>query len=209
MSNRVSRCTSRLILMAIALVLAMGPMGCSRAPKKHWWQFWRKGPAKTSSVYGPDTVIPPPPESLGAGGSKSAIGDELPPGPSVKGMEEPDPLRRAAAGQRSELRTVYFDYDSAELTGEAQSTLDGNAAWLVANPNLQIQIEGHCDERGTVEYNLNLGDRRAKAVKEYLVSKGVDAERLHTISYGEERPEVPGNSESAWAKNRRAQFLVY
>ena len=87
--------------------------------------------------------------------------------------------------------------------------LDNAIAWLESHPDVQILIEGHCDERGTREYNLNLGQRRANSVKEYLVGKGIDPNRLHTISYGEERPIELGMSESAYAQNRRVQFLVY
>jgi peptidoglycan-associated lipoprotein len=201
----------RCALLMLTLILTLGVTGCSRTkPRNHWWQFWRPKATETS-VYHPDQVIlPPAPDVLnGQGNSNSLPPGELPPPPSADAMNEPDPMRQAAAGQISELQTVYFDYDSADLSGEAIAVLDGNAGWLMAHANFQIQIEGHCDERGTVEYNLNLGDRRAKAVKAYLASKGVAADNLHTISYGEERPQDPGNSESSWGKNRRVQFLVY
>ena len=201
-SNLAAR---RLTLMILTFVMSVALLACSSLPRKHWWQFWRPK-ATNSSVFNPDTtVLPPGPETLdGRGGTPL----EVPPGPGGD-QAEPNALRGKTATARSELRTVYFDYDSAELTGQGQQTLDGNADWLLAHPNLQIQIEGHCDERGTSEYNLNLGDRRAKSAKAYLVSKGVTADNLHTISYGEERPIDPGHSESAWAKNRRVQFLVY
>jgi peptidoglycan-associated lipoprotein len=183
--------------------------GCSTLPRKHWWQFWR--PKATAAAYNPDlTVLPPAPDSLdGRGGKSLTDGGELPPPPAVGSQTEPDPLRRAASGQSSELRPVHFDYDSATISAENMRILDGNAQWLIAHPKYQIQIEGHTDERGTDEYNLNLGDQRAKAVKGYLISKGVPGESLHTISYGEERPLDPSQSETAWSQNRRAQFLVY
>jgi peptidoglycan-associated lipoprotein len=85
--------------------------------------------------------------------------------------------------------------------------LEGNAAWIKSNAKTTVQIEGHCDSRGTIEYNLALGERRAQAVKNYLVGLGVAADRLNVISYGEEKPLVPGDSEEAWTKNRRANFL--
>ena len=100
--------------------------------------------------------------------------------------------------------TVYFDYDQSTLTSEAQATLDRQAAFLKANPSVRIVIEGHCDERGTREYNLALGDRRASAARDYLVAKGVNASRLTTISYGKERSVAQGSNESAWAQNRRS-----
>lgn len=112
------------------------------------------------------------------------------------------------AGQRiPELNTVFFGFDSFALSADGKAILDANAAWLKANGARRVQVEGHCDERGTVEYNLALGERRANVVKDYLVSHGVDAAQLSTISYGEERAMDPGHGESAWAKNRRAEFV--
>jgi peptidoglycan-associated lipoprotein len=100
--------------------------------------------------------------------------------------------------------TVYFDYDESSLTVEAQATLDRQAAFLKANPSIRIVIEGHCDERGTREYNLALGDRRASAASDYLVAKGVNASRLTTISFGKERPAVGGSNDTSYALNRRS-----
>ena len=111
---------------------------------------------------------------------------------------------------RKTLRAVQdFDFDKAVIRPEDIPLLDQAAEWLATHADVQVQIEGHCDERGTREYNLNLGQLRANAVKEYLATKGVDPNRLHTISYGEERPIDPGHTEDAWSKNRRVQFLVY
>lgn len=103
---------------------------------------------------------------------------------------------------------IFFDYDSATVASSAQQTLSRQAEWLAANPSVSITIEGHCDERGTREYNLALGERRAAAVKNYMISLGVDRSRISTISYGKERPEELGSSESAWSKNRRAVTVV-
>ena len=100
--------------------------------------------------------------------------------------------------------TVYFGYDESSLSAEAQATLDRQAAFLKANPSIRIVIEGHCDERGTREYNLALGDRRASAARDYLVAKGVNASRLTTISYGKERPAVGGSNDTSYALNRRS-----
>jgi len=100
--------------------------------------------------------------------------------------------------------TVFFGFDSAELSAEAQGTLDRQAAFLNVNPTLMIVVEGHADERGTREYNLALGDRRAVAVRDYLLAKGLNSARVRTVSYGKERPAVVGSNEDAWAKNRRA-----
>ena len=104
--------------------------------------------------------------------------------------------------------TVYFGFDSSELDGEAQATLDRQAAFLNVNPTVVVIIEGHADERGTREYNLALGDRRAVSVRDYLLAKGLDAARIRTVSYGKERPSVAGSNEEAWAKNRRAATVL-
>jgi peptidoglycan-associated lipoprotein len=106
------------------------------------------------------------------------------------------------------LQTVYFDYDKSDLSDATRATLQANADWLTANPKHVVRIEGNCDERGTVEYNLALGQRRAASVKEYLAGLGVDASRLKTVSYGKERPADPGHDDAARARNRRADFVI-
>lgn len=98
---------------------------------------------------------------------------------------------------------VYFDFDKYDLSPEARAQLDKQAAWLKQYPNITVTVEGNCDERGTREYNLALGERRATSAKNYLVALGVDPNRIQTISYGKERPAVPGSDEAAWAQNRR------
>jgi peptidoglycan-associated lipoprotein len=103
---------------------------------------------------------------------------------------------------------VFFALDSSVISSEAQGTLERQAAWLKQYTNLAVTVEGHCDERGTREYNLALGERRAAAAKNYLVSLGVDASRISTISYGKERPAIIGSDESAWGQNRRAVTIV-
>jgi peptidoglycan-associated lipoprotein len=105
------------------------------------------------------------------------------------------------------LSTVHFKLDSSVIDTDARKTLTTNAAWAKAHKTLTIQIEGHCDNRGSVEYNLALGERRAKAVRDYLVSLGVDAKHLTIISYGKEKPIEAGDTEAAYAKNRRANFV--
>ena len=103
---------------------------------------------------------------------------------------------------------VFFGFDRYDLTAEAQAQLQKDAAWLKTYPQYRFVIEGHCDDRGTREYNLALGERRATAVKNYLVALGIDANRMQTISYGKERPAVVGDNESAWAQNRRAVIVL-
>ena len=105
--------------------------------------------------------------------------------------------------------TVYFDFDKSDLRQESRDALSKNAeAILKSYPNAKIQIEGHCDERGSAEYNLALGERRAQAAQKYLTTLSVKADNLSTISYGKEKPAVTGNDEAAWSKNRRAEFVL-
>lgn len=111
------------------------------------------------------------------------------------------------SGKISGLQSVNFDYDKANLSADAKEKLKGNVSWLKSRSNFSLQIEGHCDSRGSIEYNLALGERRAKTVKDYMVSLGVSESRLSIISYGEEKPLDSGDSESAFAKNRRANFV--
>lgn len=111
------------------------------------------------------------------------------------------------SGKIAGLSTVYFDYDKATLTPETLKTLKANAAWMKTNANVNLQIEGHCDARGSIEYNLALGERRAKAVRAELIKLGIKADRLSIVSYGKERPLVMGDTEKAYAKNRRANFV--
>jgi len=103
---------------------------------------------------------------------------------------------------------VFFGFDRYDLTPEAQSTLQAQAAWLNAYPNINLLVEGHADERGTREYNLALGERRANSVRNYLIALGIDPSRLQTISYGKERPAVVGSNEQAWAQNRRGVSVI-
>ena len=109
---------------------------------------------------------------------------------------------------RGFIRDAFFGYDEAALGADAQSALTSSANWLRQNQTYNILIEGHCDERGTEQYNLALGDRRAAIVRDYLITLGVDAGRIRTVSYGEERPFDEGHSESSWAKNRRAHLVI-
>jgi peptidoglycan-associated lipoprotein len=141
-------------------------------------------------------------------------------GPSpeeIRAREEEERRRRIAESQLASrpttvpsgtlvMDTIYFEFDQATLSDSAKDTLVRNAEWLRANPNARVQVEGNADERGSNEYNLALGERRATAVRTYLTSLGIDGTRLIVISYGEERPADPGHSEDAWSKNRRVDF---
>nr|WP_320049275.1 peptidoglycan-associated lipoprotein Pal [uncultured Desulfuromonas sp.] len=124
--------------------------------------------------------------------------------PSYTDSVVTEPVEAVAAPT---LGTIYFEFDQYTLSAEARDTLAENMRYLEANPSTTLVIEGHCDERGSDEYNLALGERRAVAAQEYLLSMGVTADRLSTISYGEEKPVDMAGTEAAWAKNRRAEFV--
>ena len=110
--------------------------------------------------------------------------------------------------ERIKLSNVYFDFDDFSLSEKAKKTLVEDAAWLMNNSQESVVIEGHCDERGTEEYNIALGERRASSAKRYLINLGVKSNQLSTISYGEEKPSDSGHDEDAWAKNRRDEFVI-
>lgn len=112
------------------------------------------------------------------------------------------------AGTAGGLQTVFFDFDSSTLSGSAKETAKANAEFLKANATVDVQVEGHCDERGSIQYNLALGERRAKSVRDYLVAMGVASNRVSVISYGKEKPLAFGHDESAWGRNRRATFVI-
>ena len=151
-------------------------------------------------------------------GATAAVGAEpsipLPPGteailpPLSPPREQPVAQVAQLAAKESPLKDIFFDFDKAEIRPDAKGLLSEDIAWLKAHPKAVITIEGHCDERGTSEYNLGLGERRAKATKDYLVASGIDGKRIATVSYGKERPFVLGHDESAWKWNRKAHFVV-
>jgi peptidoglycan-associated lipoprotein len=118
-----------------------------------------------------------------------------------------DPATAAAEVQR-QLEKVYFDFDSATLSDAARRTLTSNAAVFTSHPGVKVRVEGNCDERGSDEYNLAIGERRAKAAAHYLTTLGIGADRISTVSYGKEKPAATGHDEAAWAKNRRDEFIV-
>jgi peptidoglycan-associated lipoprotein len=159
-------------------------------------------------------TAPPPPASANAAPARppappAAVVDPVvvPPEPVV-----PEDTVSSASldelNRTSPLRPIFFDLDRADVSTEAQKILDANAAVLRRYPSWTVTIEGHCDERGSAEYNLALGERRALAARAYLVSLGLSADRLRTVSYGKEFPFDPGHDETAFSKNRRAHFVI-
>jgi len=169
------------VLMAVLLT------GCPRKPPAADSDPW--GQAGESDVFGEDGVVP--------GSSLDRYRRGLP--------QDGDD---ASGAMSSPLNPVFFGYDSFELTSTMRDVLKENADWLGRNPNAVVSVEGHCDERGTGDYNLALGGRRARAVREYLIALGISAERMSTISYGKEFPICHEASESCWSRNRRVQFVV-
>ena len=147
--------------------------------------------------------LPPNPPTSGQTGDQSGNGTD----PGGIGTTVV-PGSRADFLQSVPADRVFFDTDQFSLTAEAQSVLQAQAEWLQRNPQVPITIEGHADERGTREYNLALGDRRANSVRNYLATLGVDSGRMTTISWGKERPEVLGSTDAAWAQNRRAVTVL-
>jgi peptidoglycan-associated lipoprotein len=127
------------------------------------------------------------------------------PGHGIEGTEIPG---EGLDGTLYGLEDIHFEFDKSSLTPEAQGILKKDADWLKRNSSVVVEVEGHCDERGTIEYNLALGDRRAKSARDFLVNLGISTSRMRTISYGKEMPLDPGHNEAAWAKNRRAHFTI-
>ncbi len=183
-----------LVLIVAALITAMTAAACAKKP---------------APVARP---MPPPSTTASTGGNTAA---PLPPEPVAEPLPVPPIPEDTVAGRSldelnrdSPLKAVFYELDSAELSPDAQRTLQENAGVLKQYASWQITIEGHCDERGTAEYNLGLGERRALTARDYLMSLGVPVARLKTVSYGKEFPFDPSHNEAAWAKNRRAHFVI-
>jgi peptidoglycan-associated lipoprotein len=177
--------TTRLMLLVVAVPVALG--ACKKKPVVQ-----AATPVTTEPPRNP--VSPPvtPPTN------------NTPSGPTAAEIE----ARETAAARAILTDIINFEYDSDQLTPEARAKLDAKLALMNANPAVRVRIEGHCDERGTDEYNLVLGRRRAEIAKRYLTDRGIDASRIETMSFGRERPIATGSSEDAWAQNRRDQFSI-
>jgi peptidoglycan-associated lipoprotein len=172
----MSNSTPRRLIWIALVAVALGLAGCSK-----------------KAAEAPPTPPPAPPADT-----------TTPPAPPPPVETPPTPPQPRVTAE--DLLPAFFDLDSYSLRDDARAALDGNARVLRDNPGLNVTIEGHCDERGTSEYNQALGERRANAARDYLVSAGIEASRLGVISYGKERPFDAGHDEAAWAKNRRAHF---
>ena len=184
----------RFPIIAIVLVLALAVLagGCTKKP-----------PDTTPAQDAPPPVHQPAPEP------EEPVKEVVADFPAETVEKQPVVEPSVAEWQdRGVVQTVYFDFDKSELRPDARSTLQQNAQWLRDHASYGIVIGGHCDERGTIEYNIALGERRASAVRDYLASLGIRVDRMRAISYGEEQPADPGSNEAAWARNRRAEFVI-
>ena len=189
-----------LLLSCVALALFLA--GCPKRPMTTAVSAPPPAPAPAPPpAPAPAPVVPPPPPTVAP-----APAPAPPPAPAPAPAPGPAPAREYTAN--AALADVHFDFDKAVIRSGDVKILDASAGWLKANPEQLLLIEGHCDERGTNEYNLALGERRAKAAMSYLVSRGVQASRITLISYGKERPLCTEKAERCWARNRRDHFLV-
>jgi peptidoglycan-associated lipoprotein len=194
------------LLVMPLLVLTLFLVGCPKRPAAPV----ASAPAPTGSALapapgaGPSTVAPSAP---GSSSGPTAMAPS-PAAPATGAPAPGTPPRPSEFSENSNLKDVFFDFDKYDIRADDAKILDGNAGWLKSNADNLVLIEGHCDERGTNEYNLALGERRAKATMNYLVSQGIQANRITIISYGKERPVCSDKSEGCWQKNRRAHFLV-
>lgn len=198
--------------LAVVAALTLGGVGCKKTPKSP-----TPLPARTVKAPGP-----------GAGPGPLTPGETVPPGVGPGGVTTPggvtsEPLRTEEGFAQGELETfegmimdtntlafatVYFDFDSSVVKTSEHDKVNAVAEQLKLKPDHKLLIDGHCDERGTEEYNRALGERRALALREYLIGRGIGGERIRTRSWGEDRPADPGHNEEAWAKNRRGEFIL-
>lgn len=182
----------RMVSHGIAVIIFLAVFGCTP-------------PAATK----PDMASSSSGSQAADGGASSGM-----PGSSTREAPAPSSLEALRRGDStatpasSPLKDIYFDFDRYDLRADAREVLKANADWLKRNASARIEIEGHCDERGTNEYNLALGAKRAQSAKDFLITLGISAERLSTISYGEEVPVCKENSEECWQRNRRARFVI-
>jgi peptidoglycan-associated lipoprotein len=198
-----------MVCLVLALPLMLLTASCAKRPALT--QVAAPPPTGAAATTPPaPTPAPAPAPAPLAPPAAPAPAPAPPPVAAAPPAPAPAPPRAAPAEYTSvrELADVFFDFDKSAIRPDAARTLDASAEWLKANPSAVILIEGHCDERGTNEYNLALGERRAKAAHDHLVRNGVATARIVTISYGEERPACTDRNEACWQQNRRGHFLT-
>jgi len=198
-----TRGTRILFTVAVLGASSLALLGCPKRP-----EVVQAGPGAVGPGAAAPAPAPAPPAPRVA--ETPVTPPPVPPAePRVQPAPAPPaPTPAAAAPTPTPLKDVFFDFDKFDIREDQKAALDTNVTWLKANPRVKASIEGHCDERGTPEYNLALGERRAKAVMNYLVGAGIAADRIVTVSYGEERPFVLGHDEAAWKWNRRGHFVI-
>jgi len=184
--------------MALALVAVVGVSACKKKPE---------------TVAVPANTTPPAPTETCDAACRQRIADSTAAANAARDRAAADAAERARlaaieSARNTLMATIYFDYDASDIRGDARSALDAKLPILRANTGVQLRISGHADERGSDQYNDALGQQRAAQAKRYLTDNGVDAARITIVSYGEQRPATSGSDESAWAKNRRAEFEI-
>ena len=194
------RSSLRILFTIGVLAGSLALLGCPKRP-----EVGQAGPG----AVGPAAATAPAPAPASPSPQTGEARVTQPPAPA----ETPVPPSAAAQPQAqapaaSPLKDVFFEFDKSAIKDDQKAALNEDVAWLKQSAKTKVTIEGHCDERGTAEYNLDLGERRSKAVKDYLVAAGVPADLVSTISYGKERPFVLGHDESAWKWNRRGHFVI-
>ena len=221
------RSRSRSLLALGAAVLLVASVGCSKSKPKPQISIPRSGLTADGAAFGANGTSygtpnwspngsAPGTNGFGDGTDVSLAGSGSEFDPNALNYDETGSLTNNIAGAgvadgafTADLDMIHFQYDSSEIPTEWTPVLDQHADWIKSNQGLMVQVEGHCDERGTEEYNVTLGQRRADSVREYMVTKGIDANRLSTISYGKLRPLTFDQSDDAHSLNRRAMFLVF
>jgi len=198
----MTRTTTR-VLLTSASILALVVVGCAKRPALTGVSAPTPSGAASAGATGPSTTATTPAPAAPAPAATATAPAREP--AATPGAARPAPKAFEAV---AELKPIHFDFDKSDIRPGDAAILDGNARWLTANGKQLVLIEGHCDERGTNEYNMALGERRARATMTYLMSKGIQQTRISTISYGEERPLCTAHDESCWSQNRRAQFLA-
>jgi len=198
----------RYLICAATLVLGMALMtSCAKKPELGQGEAAGLGPTPTAGTVAPSGSTAPPRTDTAISRPTAPSESRLPQSAGAGAAARP-----AGGGNGNQaagpLQDVFFDFDKDAIREDQRGALDANVGWLKSQPAAKITVEGHADERGTNEYNLALGDRRAKTTRDYLVSKGIEAVRVTTVSYGEERPFVLGHDESAWRWNRRSHFAI-
>jgi peptidoglycan-associated lipoprotein len=206
---------SRWRKLALVIVAATMAVSCTKRPASIEPSVRIAAPPPTTVPAKPDPPVRiPPPEAPDPEGPRvtplpvpeaSGPPSTPPAAPILSGSDRPVPSEFAEV---RELKDIFFDFDRYAIRPDAERTLAQNLEWMQSNPNALILIEGHCDERGTSEYNLALGERRAQATRNFLVSHGVRADRMTLVSYGKERPVCNESNEECWARNRRAHFVA-